>query len=235
MARINVVLHRACIAVTAAFVLGSAGCATNNANVASYFGGGPAKPTTVVVSEFEIAPGTVSVERSLAPGYRRKLGKITPDQLKAELATAVNQAVTEAMVSALIDGGLPATAGDAQSANSGEPTVVVTGRIRKVDDKDRMKRRLSGLPPTRNSVTAEVQVSQESAGARKELLAFIGEPDPARKPGAAPGPVTAPTTTASTGSSEKLTASVAAEARRIGTASAGRILVYAAEQGWINK
>jgi hypothetical protein len=233
MARINVVLHRAFIAVTAVVVLGSAGCATNNANVASYFGGGPPKPTAIVVSEFEIVPGTVSVDRALTPSYRRKLGKMTPDQLKAELASAVNEAVTESMVAALIDGGLPATAGSAQTASSTDPTVVVTGRIRKVDDKDRMKRRLSGLPPIRNNVTAEVQVSQESAGARKELLAFVGEPDAGRKPGAAPSP--APATTASTGASEKLTAGVAAEARRIGSASATRILAYAAEQGWVNK
>jgi len=232
MARINVVLHRAFIAVTAMVVLGSAGCATNNANVASYFGGGPPKPTTIVVSEFEIVPGAVSADRALTPSYRRKLGKMTPDQLKAELASAVNEAVTESMVAALIDGGLPATAGSA-TANSADPTVVVTGRIRKVDDKDRMKRRLSGLPPIHSNVTAEVQVSQESASARKELLAFVGDPDAGRKPGT--GPTSAPTTTASTGASEKLTAGVAAEARRIGSASATRILAYATEQGWINK
>jgi hypothetical protein len=235
MARIDVVLHRAFIAATASFVLASAGCATSGANVASYFGGGVAKPSTIVVSEFEIMPGAVSVERGLAPGYRRKLGKKTPDQLKAELTTAVNEAVTEAMVAALIDGGLPATAGSGETAKSADPTVVVTGRIRKVDDKDRMKRRLSGLAPIHNSVTAEVQLSQQSAGARKELLAFVGDPDVGRKPGAAAGPATAPATTASTGGSEKLTATVATEARRIGTASAGRILVFAAEQGWINK
>src|SRR5215468_4392619 len=90
MARIDVVLHRACIAITGALVLGSAGCATN-ANVATYFGAGVPKPTSIVVSEFELAPGTVTVERGLAPAYRRKLGKVTPDQLKAELVTAVNE------------------------------------------------------------------------------------------------------------------------------------------------
>jgi hypothetical protein len=236
MARINMVLHRACIAVTAALVLTSAGCATSNVNVASYFGGGPPKPTTIVVSEFEIAPGAVSVERGLAPAYRRKLGKTTPDQLKAELATAVNEAVADAMVAALVDGGLPATVGTGETANSTDPTVIVTGRIHKVDDKDRMKRRLSGLPPSHDTVTAEVQVSQQAGGARKELLAFGGETDSASKPGAtASAAASTPATTASTGASEKLTAGVAAEARRIGNASASRILAFAAEQGWISK
>jgi Domain of unknown function (DUF4410) len=233
MARIDVVVRRACIAVTAALALGSAGCTTSNVNVASYFGAGPAKPTTIVVSEFEVSPGAVSVERGLAPSYRRKLGKVTPDQLKAELATAVNEAVSEAMVATLVDGGLPATAGSSETANSADPIVVVSGRIRKVDDKDRMKRRLSGLPPIRSNVTAEVQVSQQAAGARKELIAFVGEPD--SKPSATTAPATAPTTTASTGASEKLTAGVAAEARRIGNNSANRILAFATEQGWINK
>jgi hypothetical protein len=234
MARIDVVLHRACIAITGALVLGSAGCATN-ANVATYFGAGVPKPTSIVVSEFELAPGTVTVERGLAPAYRRKLGKVTPDQLKAELVTAVNEAVTESMVSALVDGGLPATAGSAEATVSAEPTVIVTGRIRKVDDKDRMKRRLSGLSPIRNSVIADVQVTQQAGSARKELVAFAGDTDPGRKPGATTSSTSAPVTTGSIGASEKLTAPVAAEARRIGNASAVRILAYAAEQGWISK
>jgi hypothetical protein len=238
MARINVVLRRARIAVTAAFVLGSVGCASNNVNVATYFGGGPPKPRAVVVSDFALAPGTVSVDGGLAPTYRRKLGKVTPDQLKAELTTAVNEEVSGAMVSALVDGGLPATT--AAPADGTESTVVVTGNIRRVDAKDRMKRRLSGLGPFHDGVLAEVQVSQEVAGARKELLSFVGEPADARKPGASAAMAsTAPATTApeTTGSisSEKLTPTIAAEARRLGKASATRILAFAAEQGWVSR
>ncbi|MBO0757566.1 MAG: DUF4410 domain-containing protein [Bradyrhizobiaceae bacterium] len=230
MARMNVVLRRAGIAVTAASVLASAGCASTNANVTTFFGGGPSKPRAVVVSDFGLAPGTVSVEGGLAPVYRRKLGKVTPDQLKAELTTAVNEEMSGAMVAALVDGGLPATT--SASADGSDSTVVVTGNIRKVDDKDRMKRRLSGLAPFRANVLAEVQISQDVGGARKELLSFVGEPE-ARKP-AAPATTasTAPETTASV-SSEKLTPAVASEARRIGKASATRILAFAAEQGWI--
>jgi Domain of unknown function (DUF4410) len=228
MARINVVLHRACVAVTAALIFGSAGCATNNnLNLASYFGGNP-KPKTIVVSDFELAPGTVSVDHGLAPAYRRKLGKATPDQLKAELATAVNEAVGEAMVTTLNEAGLPAAAGTNEMADSAESMVVVSGRIRKVEDKDRMKRRLSGLAPYRDNVLAEVQMSQQAGTTKKELLAFLGEPDSARKPDAAPA------TTGSIGG-EKLTPAVAAEARRIGNASANKILAYATEQGWISK
>jgi hypothetical protein len=238
MARIKVVLRRARIAVTAASALGLVGCASSNVNVATYFGGGPQKPRAVVVSDFDLAPGAVSVEGGLAPAYRHKLGKVTPDQLKAELTTAVNEEVSGAMVATLVDGGLPATT-NAQPDGS-ESTVVVTGNIRKVDDKDRMKRRLSGLAPFHDNVVAEVQVSQEVAGARKELLTFVGEAADARKP-APPATTasTAPATTApeTTGSvsSEKLTPTVAAEARRIGKASATRILAFAAEQGWISK
>jgi hypothetical protein len=238
MARINVVLRRARIAVTAASVFGLVGCASNNVNVATYFGGGPPKPRAVVVSEFDVAPGTVSVENGLAPTYRHKLGKVTPDQLKAELSTAVNEEVSGAMVSALVDGGLPATTN--APADGSESTVVVSGNIRRVDDKDRMKRRLSGLAPFHDNVVAEVQVSQEVAGARKELLSFVGEGADARKPGASTTTVstvpatTAPETTGSV-SAEKLTPTLAAEARRIGKASATRILAFAAEQGWIIK
>jgi hypothetical protein len=232
MARINVV-RRARIAVTAAFVLGSVGCASNNVNVATYFGGGPPKPRAVVVSDFALAPGTVSVEGGLAPTYRRKLGKVTPDQLKVELTTAVNEEVSGAMVAALVDGGLPATT--SAPADGSESTVVVSGNIRRVDDKDRMKRRLSGLAPFHDNVLAEVQVSQEVGGARKELLTFVGEPADGRKP-AAPATTAsmAPETTGSV-SSEKLTPTLAAEARRLGKASATRILAFAAEQGWISR
>jgi Domain of unknown function (DUF4410) len=239
MARIDVVLHRACIAITTGLVLGSAGCATNGANVASFFGGGPAKPKSVVVSEFELAPGTVSVDGGLAPSYRRKLGKATPDQLKAELTTAVNEAVAESMVATLTDGGLPATAGSGEAVDGDCCSVVVSGRIRKVDNKDQMKRRLSGLAPIKSNVTAEVKLSQEASGARKELLAFVG--DDGVKPPAAANVASsatanaAPATTASTGSEPKLTSSVAAEARRIGKVSANRILAFAVEQGWITK
>jgi hypothetical protein len=238
MARIKVVLRRARIAVTAASALGLVGCASSNVNVATYFGGGPQKPRAVVVSEFDIAPGTVSVENGLTPTYRHKLGKVTPDQLKAELTTAVNEEVTGAMVATLVDGGLPATTNS--QADGSDSTVVVTGNIRKVDDKDRMKRRLSGLAPFHDNVVAEVQVSQEVSGSRKELLSFVGEGADARKPGgsaamasAAPA-TTAPDSTASV-NSEKLTPTVAAEARRLGKESATRILAFAAEQGWIGK
>lgn len=233
MARMKVVLRRARIAVTAASVLGSAGCASNNVNVASYFGGGPPKPRAVVVSDFALAPGTVSVEGGLAPVYRHKLGKVTPDQLKAELTTAVNEEVSGAMVTALVDGGLPATT--SAPADGSDPTVVVTGSIRKIDDKDRMKRRLSGLAPFHDKVLAEVQVSQEVAGARKELLSFVGEAADARKPAAPAATASAAPETTGSVSSEKLTPSLAAEARRLGKASATRILVFAAEQGWISR
>jgi hypothetical protein len=235
MARINVMLRRARIAVTTAFVLGTAGCASNTVNVASYFGGGPPKPKAVVVSDFVLAPGTVSVDAGLAPVYRRKLGKVTPDQLKAELTTAVNEAVSGAMVTALVDGGLPATT--SAPSEGTETTVVVTGNIRKVDAKDRMKRRLSGLAPYHDNVLAEVQVTQEVGGSRKELLAFVGEADGARKPATSAPATTTSTDPALTGSvdSDKLAAGLAAEARRIGRASATRILAYAAEQGWIGK
>jgi hypothetical protein len=238
MARIKVVLRRARIAVTAASAWGLVGCASSNVNVATYFGGGPQKPRAVVVSDFDLAPGTVSVESGLAPTYRHKLGKVTPDQLKAELTTAVNEEVSGAIVATLVDGGLPATTN--APADGSESTVVVTGNIRKVDDKDRMKRRLSGLAPFHDNVVAEVQVSQEVSGARKELLSFVGEAADGHKPGpsaatASAASATMPPDATGSISSEKLTPTVAAEARRIGKASATRILAFAAEQGWISK
>jgi len=231
MAVIKVALRYASGAIAAAFILSASGCATNNFNMGSYFGAGPPKPKSVVVSEFEVAPGTVSVEHDLALSYRRKLGKVPPDQLKAEVATAMNEAVTEAMVTALADGGLPATTVGADPAN-GEQTIIVTGRVRKLEDKDRMRRRVSGLSPVRGTITADVQVNQDWGGTRKELLTFAGDVDVAGKPDPA---ANAPTTTGSSGASEKLTASAAAEARRIGKASASRILAFAAEQGWISR
>ena len=238
MAAISIARRPVTRAVAVAFVFGVAlsvaGCATNNANLASYFGGAPPKPKSIVVSDFEVVPGTISVDHGLAPGYRRKLGKATPDQLKTELATAIDEAFTQAMVTTLTDGGLPVSVGGADSANTGEQTIVISGRVRKLDDKDRMRRRLSGLSPPRGSMTAEVQVNQDLGGARKELLTFVGDGDVAGKPATAPS-TTPSTTTASTGTPEKLTSSAAAEARRAGRASANRILAFAAEQGWLTR
>jgi hypothetical protein len=64
-------------------------------------------------------------------------------------------------------------------------------------------------------------------------LAFVGEPDSAPKTTAAADP--GPATTANIGDPPKLMPSVAADARRLGEASAVRILAFAAEQGWITK
>jgi hypothetical protein len=230
MAGINVPLRYVLKAIAITSILSAAGCATNNANVASYFIGGPPKPKTVVVGEFEVAPGTVSVDHALAPSYRRKLAKATPDQLKAELATAIDEAVADAMVTTLTDGGLPATVGGQETVNTDEQTIIVTGRVRKLDDKDRMRRKVAGLAPAHGTITADVQVNQQQAGTSKELLAF-GDVDVAGKLG--PATAGAPATTGSI-PSEKLTPSAAAEARRIGRASANRILAFATEQGWIN-
>jgi hypothetical protein len=231
MAGIKVALRHVSRAIAILSIVGAAGCAGNNVNMASYFGGVPPKPKTVVVSELDVAPGTISVEHGLSPSYRRKLGKETPDQLKAELATALDEAVTETMIATLTDGGLPATVGQ-PDAVEGEPRIIVTGQIRKLDEKDRMKRKLSGLAPAHGSITADIKVNQQSAGAQKELLAF-GDIDLASKAGS--GPATTPVVTGSTDASEKLTASAAAEARRVGKASANRILAFAIEQGWISR
>jgi hypothetical protein len=233
MAGINVALRQVCGTVAAVFLLSATGCATSNMggfNMASYLSGN-AKPKSIVVGEFDVAPGTMTAEQSLAPAYRRKLGKVTPDQLKGELATAIDEAFTEAMVAALTEGGLPATVASPEATNSGETIVIVTGRVRKFDDKDRMRRKLSGLPPARTTVIADVQVNQQFGETKKELLTFAGDGELAGKPNTSSANTTA--TTASTGLSEKLTASAAAEARRAGRASAGRILAYAAEQGWV--
>jgi hypothetical protein len=234
MARIKLVLHRACIAVAGTLVLGSGGCATGgNLNLTSYFSGAPPKPTKVVINDFDVAPGSVSADHGLTAGYRHKLGKISPDQLKLETTSAFDEAVTNAMIAKLADGGLSAVAASNDSGSRDEPTVVVSGHVHKVDDKDRMKRRVSGLAPYRSSVIADVQVSQETGGAHKDLLAFVGEPDSAPKTTAAADP--GPATTGNTGDPPKLMPGVAADARRIGEASAIRILAFAAEQGWITK
>jgi hypothetical protein len=231
MADINVPLRFVLKAIAITLILSAAGCATNNGNVASFFTSAPPKPKTIVVGEFEVVPGTVSVDHALAPTYRRKLAKATPDQLKAELTTAIDEAVADAMVTTLTDGGLQATVGSTETVNSDEQTITVTGRVRKLDDKDRMRRKVAGLPPAHGTITADVQVNQQQAGTSKELLSF-GDVDVAGKLSAVN--VSAPVTTGST-ASEKLTPSAAAEARRIGRTSANRILAYATEQGWLNR
>jgi len=233
MAGIKVTLRHVCGAVTAVFILSVAGCASTNLNsfnLTSYLNTN-SKPKSVVVAEFEVEPGTMAVEQSLAPGYRKKLGKVTPEQLKTELATAIDETFTEAMVAALTEGGLPVTVGSSEATDSVETTIVVTGVVRKFDAKDSMRRKVSGLPPARGTIIADVHVNQQSGGSKKELLTFAGDGDlTGAKPSTAPATTT---TTAGTGLPDKLTARAAAEARRAGRASAGRILAYATEQGWL--
>lgn len=226
------------------FALALAACGqTSIQSMSSLLTPGTARPEAIVVSDLSFSQDVVLLDRGFSAQLKRKLGRVAPEQERDQLAKRVSQEIASSMVATLREAGLPAREGGEDTVVPDQPTLLVTGKVRAIDQGNRTRRNVIGFGAGKSEVAADIAVTHLSSGSKKEILTFAAEAESGMRPGAA---VTAPvgaargaaTVAATAGAgavSEKLSADVEAHARRLGQAAARRIIAYANEQGWVPK
>jgi hypothetical protein len=222
--------------------LALAGCAqTNVTGLTAGFSGALPRPKTIVVSDLVFSSDVVALDRGFTARLSRKLGDLPPDQRKERTAERVNDEIVATIVSTLREAGLEAQAGSEEGLSLSDDAVIVTGRLRAIDEGNSTQRRLIGFGAGRSGVVADMALTHVGNGAKKELLSFTAEADSRRRPGAiVTAPIGAATSVAVAAASaaggvaaEKLSADVQAQARSLGRAAGERIVAYAKERGWL--
>lgn len=225
----------------AALVL--AGCAnTNLSGTQSVNANGLTAPKTVVVSDFAFSPEVVALDRGFTARLSRKFGDSTEEERKQKTAARVNAEIVATIIVTLREAGMDARAGGEETAALSDETLIVSGRLRTIDEGNATRRRLIGFGAGRSGVVADMSLAYLSSAGKKQLLSFTAEAQSRRRPGAvvtAPiGAATSAAITAITAAGgvavEKLSADVEAQARSLGRSASEKIVAYAREQGWIN-
>lgn len=219
------------------------GCAnTNVSGTQSVAASGLRAPKTVVVSDFVFSSDVVALDRGFTARLSRKLGEIPPHERKQKTAERVNDEIVATIVATLREAGMDAKVGSEESLTLSDDALIVTGRLRAVDEGNRTQRNVIGFGAGQSGVVADMQLSHFSGSGKKQLLSFTAEAQSRRRPGAVvTAPIGAATSAAIAGitaaggvASEKLSADVEAQARSLGRAAGEKIVAYAREQGWIN-
>jgi hypothetical protein len=212
--------------VVVALMLGA--CGQTTLQNGPFAPGSAARPETVIVADFAFSPDLVLQDRGFAAQLQRRMGKVTPEEMREQIARRVNHEIVTAMVETLREAGLDAGEGGEAAVVAEKAVLVVTGKVRTTDQGNRTQRGAG-----KSGLVADVAVTHQYFGAKKEALVFVAEAGSAPRPG---GAVRAPAVPAVAGAGpEKLSADVQAGARRLGQAAARRIITFAAEQGWVAK
>jgi hypothetical protein len=228
-----------CLCLTA---LALAGCAkTTVTGMQAAVAGNVPKPKAVVVTDLAFSSEVVALDRGFTARLARKLGDLSPDERKQRTAERVNDEIVATIVATLREAGLEVRPGSEETLTLNDDVLVVSGRLRAVDEGNVTKRRLIGFGAGHSGVVAEMTVAQFSSAGKKQLLAFTAESESGKKPGAiiaapisaATGAAIAAATAAGGVVAEKLSADVQAQARSLGRVAAGKIVAYARAQGWL--
>ncbi|MFN3658925.1 MAG: DUF4410 domain-containing protein [Pseudolabrys sp.] len=223
--------------------LAFAGCATTNVGSVSSFGGKTAKPRTIVVTDFAFSADVVTLDRGFTARLSRKIGEIPPHERKQRTVERVNDEIVATIVATLRTAGLDAQPGSDEALSLSDDALVVSGRLRAVDEGNSTQRNIIGFGAGRSGVVADMTVARFSSAGKKPVLTFVAEAQSRRRPGAvATAPVGMATsaaisavTTVGGVAVEKLSADVEMQARSLGRAAGEKILAYAKEQGWLDK
>jgi hypothetical protein len=217
------------------------GCAQTNIQGMTSHAGALPKPQAVVVSDFVFSREVVAVDRGFTARLERKIGNIPTHERQQRTAERVNDEIVSTIIATVRAAGLEARAGSEDTLTLDQTTLVVTGRLRSIDQGNRTQRNVIGFGAGRSGVVADMSASHYSSAGKKPVLSFTADAQSGRKPGAA---LTAPigassVAIAAAGAvggavvSEKLSGDVEAQARRLGRAIGEKIVAYAKEQGWL--
>jgi hypothetical protein len=215
--------HRAAMVGVTAFLLGACAQTQTTGADGQTFTGFVAKPTTVMVSQFDFASEVVIADRNLAARVAQEMKGKPPAAIKAETAQRVSNVIAETAIAALRDAGLKASPGSVDIALGDEPTLIITGRVRGPEPAKNAKSKSTTFGGAKSPAVADVQLTHMSWAGRKNILNFTTEP----------GASSAAARGGAGGGSEKLSPDVAALARRIGNDVASKVIAFAGQHGWV--
>jgi hypothetical protein len=227
----------ACVAA-----LSLAGCANSSLGL-SGSSGPVARPKTIVVNDFAFGDVT-AIDRTYTARLERKIGGFPPHERKPRTLERVNEEIVANIVATLRGAGLDAQPGGADGVTVGDGMVVVSGTLRGTEPAPSDSKKLRavsdqiGFGTGRPNVAADVKVT---SGGRRQLTAFTaeagggrGQPAGNAKQAAAYNASVAAALAEQKAAPEKLSPEVEGHARRLGRATAEKVLAYAKEQGWLN-
>lgn len=195
--------------------------------------GGPGslpKPVLVAVGEFDSTADMVLNDPGFAARISQRMSGLTGYSIGREAVNRAGATIRTQLVASLRAGGLPAEAADTENPRGDVVTLLVTGRLRSLDEAAMRQRKLAPIGAGRIRIVADIKVVHATTGFdTKTILSFEAEDSAASaqagRPAAAPA-------AAPVAGQEPLSPDVDAHMRRIANAAAERILATAAEQGW---
>jgi len=216
--------------------LALAGCATDG-GLQGGFGGGPARPKTILVSDFVLSSDVAVVDRGYTARLERKTGGIPTHERKPRTIARVNDEIVATIVATLREAGFEAQPGSEDAVTLTDDALVINGRLRPVEG---AKPNQVGFGGGHGGVVADMSASYFSGGGKKQVLAFSADEKDAGKAAAgkqaaARNAAIATVLAAQKSGAEKLSGDVEAQARRLGRAAGEKIVGYAKEQGWLAK
>jgi hypothetical protein len=161
--------------------LALASCA-NTGGANGMFGGGPARPKTVLVADFVAAPEVEAIDRGFSARMDRKGINYPILERKRRTLARVNDEIVASAVATLREAGLDAQPGSEEGLSLNDESVVVSGRLRAGDQGKPAKNQQIGFGGGRGGVVADMTVSYFSSGGKKQLLAFSADAEAAGKP-----------------------------------------------------
>lgn len=197
------------------------------------------RPMVVVVGDFATDASAVRVDRGIGGTLRRTLSGTSANSTQTRDAAAVQLGITDALMQAIRDMGLPVQ--EAGGPPPVLPYVQVRGRVTSIDEGNRTRRTAVGFGAGQSNVRATAEVLYVPPGAEPRLLqTYEASSDSGHMPGLTVGAASAAaghTAAAAANGGMNLTnaghADVSAEAKRLGERMAVNVGKLFAEQGWI--
>jgi len=161
-----------------------AGCAKTNIQKTSEFDMiGMPKPTTVLIYNFSVDPQAVQQNASPLSRVVRSFENDNETAEKLKLGNEVAEAMAKELTQKIRAMGL-----NPQRADQNSPVVagsiLITGKIIKIDEGNSIKRNVIGLGAGQSSLDATICVLAPSLSGNKELITFNAHGDSGNKPGA---------------------------------------------------
>jgi hypothetical protein len=208
----------------------------------SYLGPALPRPNHIFVAYFSITPEQVRLDQGIGARVMRVASDQPLSAQEMRAAQDTQAALAEHIVERLRKYGLPAEI--AASTVAGGNDLLVQGQIVSIDQGNRTRRILIGLGAGKSSIGADTQIYRltETAPPRF-MMAFSGEADSGRMPGAAETMgagaaaqrigTSAVLTGATHAGAETRRATDTAEAGNLANEIASRVGQFAVAQGWI--
>jgi hypothetical protein len=214
-----------------------AGCASND--LQSAFGGKPATPKAIYVSDFVVSSDVDTIDRGFSIRMDRKGSNYPILERKRRTLGRVNDEIVASIVATLREAGLDAHPGNEDALTLSDNVLIVTGRLRPTTLSDLGKGKPvvfgTGRP---GNVSADMTVSYFSGRGKKPLTTISADTKgtgklPAGKQAAVFNSGIAESLVAEKALPERLSPDIEGAARRLGRAVGEKIVAFVKEMGWL--